>query len=257
MIFGLFKKKKTAKAPLRAVSMTDTGLERGNNEDHLLVRSDLGIFCVADGMGGGADGEKASQIVCAEIAMMVRQQPPEFATRMESVCNAVIDANNAIYDYSKLKGLGQMGTTVSILVFDPDNPLQAAICHVGDSRIYRFRRGELRQLTRDHSVAAEIGRKLGSEFGDRSNPLAHVLTRAVGTGDKVNPDWKKISVEPGDRYLLCTDGVHDLLDATAIAGFLAIPSAEDVRRAVAAAVVGGGAHDNYSFIIVDVEASCC
>ena len=250
--FGLKKKRKPR---ISAVSESAVGLVRDNNEDHLLVDGQNLVYCVADGMGGGADGEKASEIVCAEIQMMVRYQPVDFAARMEAACNAVVCSNEAIFDYSRAMGFEQMGTTLSLLVFDPENSSQAALCHVGDSRIYRFRKGKATQLTRDHSVGAELGRRLGgAELANRANPLAHVLTRAIGTGKTVCPDWKKITVEPGDRYLLCTDGVHDVITDDRLQEIVTNVSLDEAKRALTAEVFDCGAPDNLSFVILDVEA---
>ena len=250
--FGLNRK---GKPRITAVSESAVGLVRENNEDHLLVDGQHLVYCVADGMGGGADGEKASEIVCAEIEMIVRYQPADFASRMEAACTAVVCSNEAIFDYSRSMGFDQMGTTLSLLVFDPEDSSHAALCHVGDSRIYRFRKGKVSQLTRDHSVGAELGRRLGgADLANRANPLAHVLTRAIGTGKTVCPDWKKITVEPGDRYLLCTDGVHDVVSDERLLELVANVSLEEAKRALKTEVYDCGAPDNLSFVILDVEA---
>ena len=256
-MFGFGSKKK--KPVITAVGESAVGLVRANNEDHLLVDGAHAVYCVADGMGGGADGEKASEIVCAEIAMMLRLQPDEFAARMEAACNAVICSNEAIWDYSREMGFEQMGSTVSMLLFDPTNVAQAAICHVGDSRIYRFRGGKIHPLTHDHSVGAELGRRfgMGAGFSARSNPLAHVLTRAVGTGATVAPDWKKLTVVPGDRYLLCTDGVHDVVSDGRLQELVGRGTLEAAKKALSKEVLDRGAPDNFSFIILDVETECC
>lgn len=249
--------KKNAKPGICAVSESSVGLVRENNEDHLLVDGQHLVYCVADGMGGGADGEKASEIVCAEISMMVRCQPVDFPARMEAACTAVVCSNEAIFDYSQSMGFDQMGTTLSLLVFDPEDSFHAALCHIGDSRIYRFRKGKVAQLTRDHSVGAELGRRLGGlELSSRANPLAHVLTRAIGTGKTVCPDWKKLTVEPGDRYLLCTDGVHDVVSDERLLELIGKGSLESAKSALTAEVMKCGAPDNFSFIILDTEGKC-
>lgn len=253
--FGL---KRKSKPRITAVIESAVGLVRENNEDHLLVDGQHLVYCVADGMGGGADGEKASEIVCAEIEMIVRYQPADFAARMEAACTAVVCSNEVIFDYSRSMGFEQMGTTLSMLIFDPDDSSHAAICHVGDSRVYRFRNGAVSMLTRDHSVGAELGRRFGgaADFSNRSNPLAHVLTRAIGTGETVCPDWKKLSVTSGDRYLLCTDGVHDVVSDERLLELVGKGTLEEAKAALAREVVDCGAPDNYSFVILDAEAEC-
>lgn len=257
-MFG-FGQKRKSRPRITAVSESAIGLVRENNEDHLLVDDAHTAYCVADGMGGGADGEKASEIVCAEILMLLRYQPEDFAARMEASCNAVICSNEAIWDYSRSMGFEQMGTTLSMLIFDPNDAAHAAICHVGDSRVYRFRDGTVSMLTRDHSVGAELGRRLGygPEFASRSNPLSHVLTRAIGTAETVSPDWKKISVQPGDRYLLCTDGVHDVVSDERLGELVGKGPLKAAKAALSKEIVDCGAPDNYSFILLETGAECC
>lgn len=255
-MFGFGRKRAVPR--VRAVSESAVGKVRDNNEDHVLVDDEHLVYGVADGMGGGACGEKASEIVCAEIAMLVRMQPDDFAARMEASCNAVICSNEAIWDYSRSMGFDQMGTTLSLMIFDHEDATKAAICHIGDSRVYRFRNGEVTALTRDHSVGAELGRRFGgSGFSSRSNPLSHVLTRAIGTGGTVCPDWRKLSVAPGDRYLICTDGVHDVVSDARLLELVGGGSLEAAKRALSEEVLDCGAPDNYSFVILETEVGCC
>lgn len=249
---------KSVRPMVRAVSASEVGLVRSNNEDHLLVDGAHLVYGVADGMGGGAEGEKASELVCAEVSMLVRQQPEDFSARMEAVCNAVISANEAIYDYAKLMGFQQMGTTLSLMMFDPEDASHAVICHIGDSRVYRYRKGEIAMLTRDHSVGAELERRYGAGegFADRANPLSHILTRAIGTGESVCPEWKKLTVESGDRYLVCTDGVHDVVSNDRMRDLLGQTTLDDALASLTDEVYSCGAPDNFSVVIFDVEGQC-
>lgn len=247
--------RKKARPRITAVSASDTGLVRGNNEDHLLVDDEHLVYCVADGMGGGAEGERASELTCAEIAMLVRLQPENLVIRLDAACTAVVCANEAIHDYAKERGFSQMGTTLALLMFDPCDAAHAVICHVGDSRIYRFREGGVFPLTRDHSVGVELARRFGeSELSARSNPLSHVLTRAIGTGSTVCPDWKRLTLRPGDRYLICTDGVHDVVSDERLLEVLGTGTAEEAKEALLHEVYDCGAPDNLSFIVLDVAA---
>lgn len=241
---------------ISAVSESDVGLVRGNNEDHLLVDDAHLVYGVADGMGGGAEGERASELVSAEVAMLVRYQTEDFIVRLDAACTAVVCANEAIFDYAQSKGFRQMGTTLAMVIFDPGDYSRAAICHVGDSRIYRFRGGRIFPMTHDHSVGAELSRRLGGavEYADRSNPLSHVLTRAIGTGSTVCPDWKKLVVEPYDRYLICTDGVHDVVSDERLLEVVGKGSLEEAKLALRREVYGCGAPDNLSYVILDVMA---
>ena len=225
--------RKKARPRITAVSASDTGLVRGNNEDHLLVDDEHLVYCVADGMGGGAEGERASELTCAEIAMLVRLQPENLVIRLDAACTAVVCANEAIHDYAKERGFSQMGTTLALLMFDPCDAAHAVICHVGDSRIYRIRHGLAERLTRDHRV-----------------PGGNTLTRAVGGRETVRCDLSDVEVRPGDRFLICTDGVSGVVSDARLAVFASGGTLETAAERLAAEVVKAGAPDNYSFVLV-------
>ena len=242
---------------LKSVKISDIGLVRRENEDHIFSGFLSGIYCVADGMGGGAEGSKASDMVCAEVYRAISQASGDFDARMEAVEEGLQTANTLIYNYAKERSYRQMGSTAAILVFDKPGSGRAAVCHVGDSRVYRLRDGLATLLTRDHTVAVELGMMIAphksDELSERSHPLSHVLTRAIGTDGKVATDWRKIDVRKGDRFIICSDGVHDVVSDTLI-GFLAgYGELETVKERLVSTIVNGGAPDNYSFIIVDVD----
>jgi serine/threonine protein phosphatase PrpC len=241
---------------IRSVKVSETGLVRGENQDSVLVGSISGLYCVADGMGGGAEGARASAMVCEEVYRAVSRSRGDFASQMEFVEFGLQEANAKIYNYAKLHDYRQMGSTAAILIFDKPESGRAAICHVGDTRVYRIRDGLATLLTRDHTVGMELGALLSPKHADdmkeRSHPLAHVLTRAVGTDRRANPEWRKIDVAKGDRFLICSDGVHDVLSDTLI-GFLAgYGPLEDVKSRLDSTIVENGAPDNYSFILLSV-----
>ena len=241
------------KPRVRAVCESSIGLVRENNEDRFLADGNHLVYCVADGMGGGEQGEKASGLVCAEIAMLLRQQPEDFRARMEAICTAVVCANEAILDYARAMAFSQMGTTLSLLVFDPAVRSRAAVCHVGDSRVYRFRGGAVMPLTSDHTVAAEISRRRGAGVTpDRANPLAHILTRAIGVTAAVCPDWRLVSVEPRDRFLICSDGVHDVIADDRLSELVSGGTPDEAKGRLVREVLAFGAPDNFTFIILDV-----
>ena len=244
---------------LKSVKISDVGLVRMENEDHLFAGFLSGIYCVADGMGGGAEGSKASEMVCSEVYRAISQAPGDFDARMEAVEEGLQTANTLIYNYAKQRNYRQMGSTAAILVFDKPGSGRAAVCHVGDSRVYRLRDGLATLLTRDHTVAVELGMMIAPKDGDdlkkRSHPLSHVLTRAIGTDSKVMTDWRKIDVAKGDRFLICSDGVHDVI-SDALIGFLAGYGELDVvKERLVSTIINGGAPDNYSFIMVDVASA--
>lgn len=237
---------------------TDRGLVRADNQDHFLCQSEKMLFCVADGMGGGADGALASQWVCEALEKAVSLEETDLTVREQAIGQALIDVNTRIRAYVKEHGYKTMGTTLVGLVSEPVKGTLARVFHVGDSRAYRYRYGRLDALTRDHTVGNELGQAMASSVNGldqarvlqaRSNPLTHILTRAVGTEMRVRPEWKSIDVLRGDRFLFCSDGVHDLLTDDDIAQILAESSTPRVAVArLEAAVRKAGAHDNYTIL---------
>jgi protein phosphatase len=198
--------------PVEAFGLTDVGLLRATNEDAYLVRPDLGLFAVADGMGGAAAGEVASQMaidtVLEEVEDSSALQPahagPILLLGGVEVANALIHAT-AQGDALKCG----MGTTFTgILVCGS----RVAIAHVGDSRAYLFRGGRLRQMTEDHSWVAAMVRAgaLTPEEAEVS-PRRNEIQRAVGAEEHVDVDTRMIAAEPGDIYLLSSDGLHGLV----------------------------------------------
>lgn len=247
-----------------AAAATDRGLVRADNQDAFACRPEMGFLCVADGMGGGDGGAAASAWTCAALEKAweaTRGQP--FAAREARVGEALQEVNGRIRAYADEKGYRMMGTTVAALLHDAaGDGARARICHVGDSRIYRLRRGRLDALTRDHTVGSELGTALSSSdsaqadaLRARSNPLTHILTRAVGTERRARPAWKTVDVQRGDRLLLCSDGVHDMVSDAEIAALLKggfSPQAAVAR--LEAAVRRAGAGDNYTLVCADVVA---
>jgi len=237
---------RNAKPWLKVLRASETGLVRKDNQDNLLVDSLFDVYCVADGMGGGAEGAMASEIVCSTMRKAVAEVGSGFVNRMEAVAISLDDANSTINAYARKRGYRQMGSTAAVLVFDAEGSGRAAVCHVGDSRVYRVRRGLATPLTRDHSVGVEL------LDADRDHPLSHILTRAVGTEPGIRPDWRKVDVLPEDRYVICSDGVHDVITDTRLGFLVGYGTLEKAKERLAAEVVKNGAPDNYSFILLEV-----
>lgn len=235
-MFG-FGKKPVVQKPSepKAVFVSEAGLVRPDNQDAVLVSVGRRVFCVADGVGGAAEGARASNCICRNVNMMTRATEPSFEVRINAVGRALEESNQVIFEHSQVRKLGVMGSTVAALVFDPDNTSKAAIVWVGDSRVYRIRRGLIERLTRDHREA------------DGST-----LTRAIGAEPTVNFDAKAIEARPGDRFLLCTDGVTSVVSDTRIAVFVAGGAIDTAAERLAEQVVKAGAPDNYSFVIVEI-----
>ncbi len=227
---------------------SDVGLVRDHNED--TVYPDAGgsgpgpvTVAVADGMGGHVGGEVASR-VAIDAAIDADEGPVE---RLVAANDAVV---SAVEDDPSLAG---MGTTMSLASFGSDGSLD--IGHVGDSRIYRLRDGELSQLTSDHTFVAEL-LEAGRITADEAvrHPKRHFLTRAVGTAFGIEIEHIEDRVEVGDRILLCSDGLTDMLDDNAIGRLLgASETPEDAVWTLIEAANRAGGLDNTSVVVVEVR----
>ena len=242
VLFGFGKKASDGRAAppalsVPSVSRSETGLVRPDNQDRLFVDDARGVYCVADGVGGGDEGAYASEIVCANLKMVLYAAGDDFSSRVSAVQKAIEDAHEALLARARGRGVPLVASTVAALVLDPARPRHAAVCNVGDSRIYRFRRGMPEILTRDH----------------RRDANDHTLTRAIGAGEKVRVEWTEIDSTDGARFLLCTDGVHDVVSAGRLAVFASSAATlDEAADRIAADVVRRGAPDNYSFVLLSV-----
>lgn len=234
----------------------ERGLVRKDNQDSVFVDARRGIFCLADGMGGGFEGGTASRIVCKTMAKAAKAR--DLRRRVKSVGAALGEANASIRRYAKDAGARVMGTTFAALFLDEPGSCRAAACQVGDSRIYRIRNGVAEPLMRDHTIGGQLSRSakgdLATRLRSRDNPLAHVLTRSIGVEEKVVAEWRRFDVRRGDVFLVCSDGVHDVV-ADGFIGMLPAGgrSPEAMAEMLKAEVVRLGAPDNYSFVLVRPE----
>jgi len=236
-----------------AAALTDRGRKRPSNEDAFGYSVEDGVYVVCDGMGGAAAGEIASSIAVDEVLRLLsaRDRQAPLPTVAEEVIGA---ANHAIFSRSQRnQNLSGMGTTLVALVVE-ENRVWAI--NVGDSRCYRLRGGRLEQLTLDHSLVEEqvrIGRMSRAEA--LRSPLRNMITRALGTQTHVTPDCFRFDAEPGDLFLLCSDGLTRELSDTQIQSILAVnlPLADRCTRLVEAAKKAGG-HDNITAILIQAVA---
>ncbi|MGH7963526.1 MAG: Stp1/IreP family PP2C-type Ser/Thr phosphatase [Candidatus Binatia bacterium] len=213
---------------IRAAVQTDTGKVRSNNQDAFAVFPDADFYAVADGMGGHVGGEVASTLAVETMHRSLQETQDEDLTPvtdpggLQSVGGrrlsiAVQHANSQVFERSQQEPhLTGMGTTVAAVLFDQKEHL-ASICHVGDSRVYRIRTQHIEQLTEDHSLVQQLFRegKIGlPEI--KVSPHRHILTQAVGVGPLVRPAVRIERSQPGDIFLLCSDGVHGMVEAEEI-----------------------------------------
>ena len=230
---------------LRCWSETRThpGLVRKVNEDSVLARDDIGLWLVADGMGGHANGRWASQTLAAGFAALDGAR-----TGAARLLEVFAEGNSAIFAAATKAG-AQMGTTGVLLHVDGG---EAMCLWVGDSRAYRRRAAELTRLTHDHSLVQEMvdrGSLAPAEAED--HPLGHVLSRAVGAGAEVMCDVVRDATQPGDRFLLCSDGLTKVIADTEIAAVMAEPPASAADKLLALALERG-APDNVSLVLIEV-----
>jgi protein phosphatase len=236
-----------------ASALTDRGRKRPSNEDAFGLSLEHGVFLVCDGMGGAAAGEVASTLAVAEMMQWLTQRPRTNPPPVEAA-EAVASANEAIFSRSQRNpSLNGMGTTlVTLLVEDR----RAWIVNVGDSRGYRLRDSHLEQITLDHSLVEEQIRmgQMSREEALRS-PLKNVITRALGTQSAVTPDIFELETEPGDLFLLCSDGLVRELPDSQLESLLRLDLTleEMCTRLVEAANEAGG-HDNITCVLVRAEA---
>jgi len=254
---GLFGRRPT----LTCVWASETGAHRSENQDSVFADAAVGVFAVADGMGGAAQGAVASQIVCRWLGS-VDWKPLDFEGRVAAVDGALRAANAEILEYVRSHGLSRMGTTAAVLVVDVTDRSRASVTYIGDSRVYRVRGLRATSLTTDHTIGRELGMyaregRNGAEGGAPRNAarLNHVLTRAIGIDAAVALETIPVSMEPGDRYVVCSDGVHDVLSSEKLASLVSEGPLDEVRAHLRAAVEAGGSPDNYSFVLIHFGAS--
>lgn len=227
-------------------SRTEIGNVREHNEDSLTVLPPL--FAVADGMGGHEAGEVASEITINTLNDLAPQ-----SADAEALARAVVAANlNVIKAPSQGVGREGMGTTLTAAILEKE---RLVIAQVGDSRAYLLHNGSLQQLTRDHSLMAdmiEAGQLTEAEA--RVHPNRSVITRAIGSDPHMQPDLYELNVETGDRLLLCSDGICGMIEDHEIASIMRqASSAQSCADQLVEAALAAGGFDNATAVVVDVE----
>ncbi len=259
------------RAPLQFHStlLTDIGRKRQKNQDNGASVPELGLFLVADGMGGHQGGETASQMLADVVPKVVRD-----ARRSKkwhpavAIIDAIENAHDQIFKRSqKESSLKGMGTTATALLFtedkDPSTPFTLTIGHVGDSRCYFFRPGAIWQLTRDHSLVQEKLRAgLITREGLRTDSMKNVITRSVGFEPHVNVDVYEMAVQPGDLFMLCSDGLSGMIEDRKIMEIVQkefFDSKESDRleltsQALIAAANENGGDDNITAVLIQIRS---
>ena len=242
-----------------AFGLTDVGRRRETNEDVFLVDENLGLYAVADGMGGHAAGEVASSLAINTLAETLRSagwtgSKGSEEQAKEKLADAVNEANRKICEtvMSREEWRG-MGTTVVALLATSD---QAIIGHVGDSRAYLFRDGKFRRLTSDHSwVNEQVKLGLLSDQDAQRHPMRNIVTRALGNRLDVAAEINQEAFQRGDVFLLCSDGLNTMLSDEEMHVTLASNSddPEAACRALVEAANSRGGEDNTTVIILTIR----
>jgi PPM family protein phosphatase len=235
----------------RYTGVTDPGRRRRRNEDAYVCEPPL--FAIADGMGGAQAGEVASGLAAAVLEEATGDEPSGENSE-DRVAALIEEANRRVYRRSNEDAATSgMGTTMTVALVDTGGET-IAFGHVGDSRAYRVRRGELEQLTDDHSLVGELVRsgRLSPEEAE-SHPQRAVITRALGTEPDVDVDTFTVEAEPDDVYLLCSDGLTDMISGDEILSLVEGSGDLDAAaRALVNAANEGGGEDNITVVLFQI-----
>jgi protein phosphatase len=233
---------------LEACALTDPGRVRSANQDAFRIVPDLGLYLLADGMGGARAGERASELAVDTVVEVLRKSPHRDAAALLS---AVEDANERVLHESRRDPRFEgMGTTLVAALETQENDV--AIASVGDSRAYVLEGSKLRAITEDQTWVQEVGRPLGlDEISLKSHPMRHVLTMAIGVGAAVRIRYYALALQPDTLILLCSDGLHGVVGEEEIEGIL--NDAEDLKekcRELISAAHAAGSPDNVTVLLI-------
>ncbi len=229
---------------------TDVGCVRSANQDSYYTDPEGRFFIVADGMGGHAGGEEASRITVDIIKTYLEANWEQQLNPQDFLQSAITLANEAILEDQHLHPARRdMGTTVVILIFREDQPWY---CHIGDSRLYRLRGAKLEQISSDHTwVARAIASGAINSEEARTHPWRHMLMQCLGREDLENITAAMVDFQPGDRLLICSDGLTEELTNERISSQLkGIRSCEQAVSALIAAAKAKGGRDNITVVII-------
>ncbi|HEY0782471.1 MAG TPA: Stp1/IreP family PP2C-type Ser/Thr phosphatase [Thermoanaerobaculia bacterium] len=250
---------------IKACGLSDVGLTRAHNEDYFEIDPRHKLYVVADGMGGHSHGEIAAQLAVHSIHEFIEKTADRETTwpfrpddTLERHSNLLKMAIRIAHDHvlraiSKDEALHGMGTTVVGFLLDGKT---AAVAHVGDSRAYRLRNGRLEQLTQDHTwVHEQVVAGLLSREQARSHPLKNVVTRALGGESEVVVDVRELEVQPGDLFLLCSDGLTGMLNDGDIRDRMGSGrTLHEICRVLVNDANARGGIDNVTVVLLSVEA---
>ena len=228
---------------------TDVGAVRELNEDAYLERPDLGLWLVADGMGGHFAGDVASKMVVS--AMDALEPPGSLSKFVEAVEQRLIEANTRLREYAEREQAKTIGSTVVTLLVRDEH----AVClWAGDSRMYRYREGGMEQISQDHALVEElVERGVLSPEQAVDHPQGNLVTRAVGATDRLFLDIEIIPIQAGDLFILCSDGLEKMVVEEEISAIVEGNDTSQLSHALLERALAFGARDNVTVITVAIH----
>jgi PPM family protein phosphatase len=237
---------------LEAFGLSDPGCVRSNNEDYFITDNELGIFILADGMGGANAGEYASRLSAERLYSFLKD--PNNRAGSQTLGAGFVAANTAVREASQSDfQLEGMGTTLLAARSLPNGELE--ICTVGDSRAYLVSGGVLSQITEDQTWVAEVGSRLGlGEEALRRHPMRHVLTMAIGSTDDLRMGNYVLQLSPGDQLLLCSDGLHGVVSEKELTDTLdSTKNLPEKCHSLVEAAKRAGGPDNVTVVLIQMN----
>jgi len=250
---------------VRGWVLSDVGRKRDHNEDSFLVSDELGLYAVADGMGGHLGGERASrmavEILEREIAEARRKgvldapnaapEPGALTPVGAAMKSATLTADTSIFEMARADAaLSGMGTTLTAMLFHGHH---LTLTHVGDSRAFLYRSGHARQLTEDHSwIQEQVRAGMLSAEEAKESRFRNIITRSVGFEPSVEPDIITLAVEPGDAFMICSDGLSNYVGTEEIGQVLTAQHYSDAPRVFVDIANERGGEDNVTCLVVYV-----
>ena len=237
---------------MKVISRTNVGMVRENNEDSLLVREPY-LFAVADGMGGCAAGEIASRATLKAFEAATHELRLGYEGDASSILKeAFLKANEHVYKMAvSNEAYAGMGTTMTAVYLQKDKT--AYVAHIGDSRLYLFRHATLMQVTQDHTYVTKLlEEKRISREEAKIHPKRHMLMRAIGVEENIELDIIPFTFEEGDRLLLCTDGLSDMLTEIEITALMQDEDIAKVGDALIEKALDNGGRDNVTLVLVEI-----
>jgi protein phosphatase len=238
---------------IESFGASDPGCVRGNNEDYYLVAPSIGLYVVADGMGGAQAGEHASKLAAETLWEIVYQEKGSLDAN--ALVNAFHEANRRVMQASTTdSSLEGMGTTLVAALEQPnaEQPNTMLVGSVGDSRLYLYEKGELRTVTEDQTWVNEVGRRLGlDDLALRTHPMRHVLTMAVGVSQQLRVNIYSVGLDKSSLILMCSDGLHGVVTDEEIKQVLATNDTPEAKgHALIEAAKARGGPDNITVVLL-------